>query len=190
MNITHKLLALVWTLALAILVCGSGCSAGASGRFLAVESEQQFDQKVLEDDRPVLVEFYRNGCVRCVMLAGTLSGLSKEYGDRVGFYKVERTGGTLLRYRYGVGSYPTVILFVGGQERARWVAEGSKAVYRHAIEAAFVELEGDSSDQRSDAFDGDSPPVMPISRPLSGACSARLRNGEKGINSPGLCSEY
>ncbi|MHC4984538.1 MAG: thioredoxin family protein [Planctomycetota bacterium] len=188
MSMTKRLSSIVWLVGLALVACGAGCQAGASGQFVDVADEQHFDQTVLEDDRPVLVEFYRDGCIRCVMLAGTLSDLSNEYGDRVGFYKVERTSGTLLRYRYGVGSYPSVILFVNGKERARWVAEGSKAVYRQAIEAAFVELDGGPADERSDGG-RPSPPAEPISRPLSG-CSLSRGDGENGINSRGLCSEY
>ena len=188
MNITHKLLALVWTLALAILVCGSGCSAGASGRFLAVESEQQFDQKVLEDDRPVLVEFYRNGCVRCVMLAGTLSGLSKEYGDRVGFYKVERTGGTLLRYRYGVGSYPTVILFLNGEPKANWVNEGSKAAYREGLDAALkAAWQGSELPAQPSAY---SAALREPAQATDEQCCAEEDSGPVCINPPNALTEY
>ena len=189
MNMTKTLWCIIWLAGLVLVACGAGCQAGASGEFVDVATEAQFDQTVLEDDRPVLVEFYRDRCMRCMMLAGTLSDLSREYGDRVGFYKVERTSGTLLRYRYGVGSYPSVILFVKGRERARWVAEGSKAVYRQAIEAALAELAGEPVDERSERGDAGAQPLEPISRPLPG-CSLSRGDGENGVNSRSLCSEY
>ena len=189
MNMTTWRCSIVWLAGMVLVACGAGCQAGASGQFVEIATEPQFNQTVLEENRPVLVEFYRDRCVRCMMLAGTLSDLSKEYGERVGFYKVERTSGTLLRYRYGVGSYPSVLLFVNGKERARWVAEGSKAVYRQAIEAALTELEGGSDDERSDGGRLDAPAAAPISRPLR-ECTLTRGDPENGVNSRSVCSEY
>jgi len=119
------------------LACGCGAPGGA---FRAAKTVEQFDQAVADPRQPVLLEFYKAGCPACILLAPTLAELSIEYDGRAAFVTVERSQVAERRRQYGIRGYPTVLLFLRGQERARWVNEGSKDVYRKALDVALVEL--------------------------------------------------
>ena len=125
--------------ALASAAVGCGAPGGA---FVAARTPAEFDAHLAETTRPVMVEFYKSGCPACGLLAPTMSELSTEYADRAAFVKVERSHLVAQRQRYGVSGYPTVLLFIRGKERARWVNQGSKAVYREALDAAIAETSG------------------------------------------------
>ena len=95
--------------ALALSAVCFGCG-GAGGNFVEAESEAQFQTMVLESKRPVMVEFYSNGCLGCVSANPKLTAISEAYADRAGFVKVSRSV-TEVRQQYEVGYYPTVIVF-------------------------------------------------------------------------------
>ena len=182
-NTFHAALRVVMLIAVTALI---GCQAGAGGQFMEVTSEKQFAGAVLEETRPVVVEFYRDGCMRCMMLRGTLTGLSKEYGDQVVFVKLERTFGKPMRYWYGIGSYPTVILFLNGEAKAHWVNEGSRSVYRKGIDAALKAIRegGELSGQTDSTSPGES------TRALDEHCCAEEDSAPICINPPNALTEY
>ena len=126
-------------LVVSALCLAPGCGE-PGGKFQAATTAGQFDQALADPGQPVLLEFYKFGCPACMLLAPTLAELSAEYAGRAAFVKVERSQVADRRRQYGIRGYPTVLLFVRGQERARWVNQGSKDVYRKALDAALVEL--------------------------------------------------
>jgi len=121
-------------------VSASGEYRDAMAKFTPIESEQQFDELVLEADVPVLVEFHTPGCVYCRQLAPTLGKLADAYKGSVRFVSVDgsRLGG-LVR-RYDVGGYPTVLVFSdGGQVKAGWPGVTEESVFREALDAMLHE---------------------------------------------------
>ena len=115
-----------FVLASAALCAGCG---GAGGRFIDVTTKEQFQTMVLESPRPVLVEFYRNGCLGCAMANPKLESLSEAYSDRARFVTVSREV-RAVRQKYAISYYPTVIVFHGGRPAGR--AEGSKSYDEYA----------------------------------------------------------
>jgi len=98
-----------------------GCAPG--GRFVEVESKDQFKAMVLDAPRPVMVVFYNIGCIACVVEAPTLTSISDAWGDRAGFVKISAFM-TDLREICGVNAYPAVIIFKDGQMVRRVLARG------------------------------------------------------------------
>jgi len=111
-----------WLVLAATAVC-AGCS-GAGGRFIDVTTKEQFQTMVLESPRPVLVEFYRGGCMGCAMANPKLESISETYSDRARFVTVSREV-RAVRQKYAISYYPTVIVFRGGRPTGR--AEGPKS---------------------------------------------------------------
>jgi len=121
--------------ALALSVACFGCS-GAAGNFVSVESKAQFQAMVLESQRPVMVEFYRDICPVCLIEKPKLSRISEVYADKMGFIKVSRRV-TEVRQQYEVAFYPTVIVFNNGKAFRRSVGEQSQEVYAEMIDASL-----------------------------------------------------
>jgi putative thioredoxin len=85
-----------------------------------------FDQLVIQasHNKPVLVDLWAEWCSPCLVLAPILQQLIEEYGGEIVLGKVEVDKGDgenmKLAGHYRVRGFPTVILFVDGEEKARF----------------------------------------------------------------------
>lgn len=74
-----------------------------------------FEEKVLEADKPVLVDFYADWCGPCKMMIPVLDELSAEKAGELTIYKINVDENPDIARRYQVMSIPTMILFKDGQ---------------------------------------------------------------------------
>ena len=51
-------------------------------------SKTDFEEKVLKEKLPVLVDFYSDSCVACKKLAPVLGNAEDDYEDKIKVYKV------------------------------------------------------------------------------------------------------
>ena len=49
---------------------------------------ENFEEKVLKADKPVLVDFYSDSCIPCKQMAGILGDIEDENEDDIYIYKV------------------------------------------------------------------------------------------------------
>ena len=49
---------------------------------------ENFEEKVLKADKPVLIDFYSDTCIPCKQMAGILGDIEDEHEDTVYIYKV------------------------------------------------------------------------------------------------------
>lgn len=84
-------------------------------------SEADFDEKVLQAELPVLVDFYSDSCVACKKLAPVLGGLEDDYEGQILVYKVNTNFDQALAEKYEVSANPTLLLLVGGEVKDRKV---------------------------------------------------------------------
>lgn len=147
-----NLLALAAIAVASVLVVSSGCST--QNKLASLQSEQEFDQRVLRSDKPVLVDFYKNNCPTCVLQEAALEPLTDEYAGRVEFYRFKIREATMasaapaIMDRYNLFWVPTVILFVDGKEHKRWTFNHGTGEFRKALDAV---LAGKPAAQASDA---------------------------------------
>lgn len=92
-----------------------------------------FDEKVLQADVPVLVEFHIAYCMPCKRLEKVIEEAAAEVGGAGRFYKVKASDDVPLASAYNVTSFPTMILFSDGREALRLVGPKPK----EAIVALF-----------------------------------------------------
>lgn len=78
-------------------------------------AEQDFEQRVLGADKPVLVEFGAVWCGPCKRLEPELTRLSQEWGDRLEVVSVDVDEASDLAMQFMVLSVPTLILFQNGE---------------------------------------------------------------------------
>lgn len=75
---------------------------------------ENFEQEVLQSEKPVLVDFYADWCGPCQMMAPVIEEIAGEVTDvKVG--KLDIDSEIEIAQRYGVMSIPTLILFKNGE---------------------------------------------------------------------------
>ena len=82
-------------------------------------SKTDFEEKVLKEKLPVLVDFYSDSCLACKKLAPVLGNAEDDYEDKIKVYKVNTNFDVELAEQYEVQANPTLILFKDGQAKDR-----------------------------------------------------------------------
>ena len=94
-------------------------------------TDQDFQAKVIDSTRPVLVDFWADWCVPCHMVSPVVEEIAQEKGEGLAVAKLNVDDNPETARQYGVMSIPTLILFKEGQEKARVVgARGKDAILR------------------------------------------------------------
>ena len=101
-------------------------------------TDQDFEQRVIQSDKPVLVDFWAEWCVPCHMVSPVVEEIARDHADQLSVGKLNVDDNPETARRYGVMSIPTLIVFKDGQEKARVVgARGKDAILRE-IEPHFA----------------------------------------------------
>lgn len=127
----------------AVAVCAAltmlvgGC---AGGKVTRIANADAFQEIVLRSDKPVLVDFYKGGCATCIPLDSVMDKLVDEYRGRAVVAKFQTMTAFFgipsreIKHRHDIVFFPTVILFVNGQEKKRWVMRYSIDNYRKELD--------------------------------------------------------
>jgi thioredoxin 1 len=94
-------------------------------------TDQDFEDRVLHSDTPVLVDFWAEWCVPCHMVSPVVEEIGRDKGEQLEVAKLNIDENPEITRKYGVMSIPTLMLFKDGQEMARVVgARGKDALLR------------------------------------------------------------
>mgnify|MGYP002590817943 FL=1 len=77
-------------------------------------NKKNFNQEVLNSDKPVLVDFWATWCGPCKMLAPVIEEVADEFSATLKVGKVNVDEEPTLALKYGIASIPTVIKFENG----------------------------------------------------------------------------
>jgi thioredoxin 1 len=78
-------------------------------------SDATFETDVIENDQPVLVDFWAPWCGPCRMVAPIVEELADDYDGKVKFVKLNTDENPQIAGKYGIRSIPTLLVFKGGE---------------------------------------------------------------------------
>ena len=90
-------------------------------------TDDSWDSDVLNEDRPVLVDYWAEWCGPCKMIAPILEEIATEYADKIKVCKIDIDSNTQTPPKYGIRGIPTLMLFRDGQVEATKVGALSKS---------------------------------------------------------------
>jgi thioredoxin len=82
-------------------------------------TEGDFQNEVLQAERPVLVDFTAVWCPPCKMVDPIIKELAKDWEGKVKVVKLDADQNPNLLMQYGVQGIPTLMLFNGGEIKER-----------------------------------------------------------------------
>ena len=106
-----------------------------SNENLVMVSDTDFEEKVINSNQPVLVDFYADWCGPCKMIAPFLTELADEFQGKVKIAKLNVDQNVQTASRFGVRSIPTLILFENGQQKEMTVGADPTKI-RQMVNAA------------------------------------------------------
>ena len=88
-------------------------------------TNKNFEEEVLNSDKPVIIDFYADWCMPCKMMSPIIDSIAEENQElKVGKINVDESGE--LAVKYNIMSIPTIIIFKNGNEYKKIIGVTSK----------------------------------------------------------------
>ena len=95
-----------------------------------------FENEVLNSDKPVLLDFYADWCGPCKMLAPVVHEIAEENAGTIKVGKINVDEQMELAMRFQVSSIPMLVVFKDGKAVAKTVGYRPKAEIAAMVESA------------------------------------------------------
>ncbi len=78
-------------------------------------TDTNFDQVVLQSDKPVMIDLWAEWCGPCRVIAPIVHQIAEEYQGKIVVGKMDVDENTQIPNKYGIRNIPTILFFKNGQ---------------------------------------------------------------------------
>ncbi|KOH46864.1 thioredoxin [Sunxiuqinia dokdonensis] len=98
-------------------------------------NDANFEEIVLQSDKPVLVDFWAEWCGPCRMVAPVVEELSQDYAGKLLVTKVDVDSNPETAMKFGIRNIPTILFFKGGEIVDKHVGAAPKSALATKVDA-------------------------------------------------------
>ncbi|MBI2597978.1 MAG: thioredoxin [Candidatus Diapherotrites archaeon] len=99
-------------------------------------SEKNFDSQI-NSAKAAVVDFWASWCGPCRVLSPILEELSKDFKEKIEFFKVDVDQNPRLSQKFRIMAVPTVLIYKEGSIVDQFSGAYSKSVIKKKIESIF-----------------------------------------------------
>ena len=100
-------------------------------------NDSNFDELVMNSDKPVLVDFWAEWCGPCRMVGPIVEELATEYDGKAVIGKVNVDENQGVAAKFGIRNIPTLLVFKGGEVVDKQVGVAPKNVLAGKLDNAM-----------------------------------------------------
>ena len=90
-------------------------------------NDSNFNEIVINSDKPVVVDFWAPWCGPCRMIAPIVDELAAEYEGKAVIAKCDVDSSEEIPVKYGIRNIPTLLFFKGGELKDKIVGSTTKS---------------------------------------------------------------
>lgn len=106
---------------------------------MAIEiTDSNFEEVVLNSDKPVLIDFWAEWCGPCRMVGPLVEEMSKEYEGKAIIGKLDVDSNPNITVKYGIRNIPALLYFKGGEVVDRQVGAVPKNILSAKLDAQLA----------------------------------------------------
>ena len=98
-------------------------------------NDANFEELVLQADKPVLVDFWAEWCGPCRMVAPIVHELSEEFAGRLVVGKVDVDSNPRIASKFGIRNIPTILFFKDGAVVDKLVGAAPKSTLAAKVQS-------------------------------------------------------
>ena len=97
-------------------------------------TDENFEEEILDAKKPVLVDFWMQGCGPCFLISPILEKLAQEFEEKIVLAKVNLDDIPLTSQKYGITVVPTIVLFREGKPISGFIGLRPEPIIRQWLE--------------------------------------------------------